>query len=82
VTTNFDHTQGRPTKGEQLNIERTFRPYFENSISASVTAFETGFDIKTVLKYFNQWKNEILESENGEFFQTMQRRKGTLPVNI
>jgi len=75
VTTDFDHTQGRPTKGEQINIERTLRPYFENSISATVTAFETGFDKKTVLKYFNQWKNEILESENGEFFKRCKEEK-------
>ena len=75
MTTDFDHTQGRPTKGEQLNIERTLRPYFENSISATVTASETGFDIKTVLKYFNQWKNEILESENGEFFKRCKEEK-------
>jgi len=32
ITTDFDHTQGRPSKGEQLKIERTLRPYFENSI--------------------------------------------------
>jgi len=75
VTTDFDHTQGRPTKGEQIDIERTLRPYFENSISATVAASETGFDIKTVLKYFNQWKNEILESENGEFFKRCKEEK-------
>jgi len=75
MTTDFDHTQGRPTKGEQLNIERTLRPYFENSISATFTAFETGFDKKTVLKYFNQWKEEILESENPEFFKKCKEEK-------
>jgi len=75
VTTNFDHVQGRPTKGGQLNIERILRPYFENSISATVTAYETGFDIKTVLKYFNQWKTDILESENGEFFKKCKEEK-------
>lgn len=75
MPTEFDHVQGRPTKGEQLNIERTLRPYFENSISATITASQTGFDIKTVLKYFNQWKNEILESENGEFFKRCKEEK-------
>lgn len=75
VTSDFDHTQGRPTKGEQLNIERTLRPYFENSISATFTAFETRFDKKTVLKYFNQWKEEILETENPEFFKKCKEEK-------
>jgi len=75
VTSDFDHTQGRPTKGEQLNIERTLRPYFENSISATFTAFETRFDKKTVLKYFNQWKEEILETENPDFFKKCKEEK-------
>ncbi len=75
MTTDFDHTQGRPSKGEQLNIERILRPYFENSISATVAASETGFNIKTVTKYYNEWKKEISKSENGEFFKKCKEEK-------
>ena len=66
---NLDHKNGRPTKHEQIYIERKLRPYFENSISARVTAGETGFNLKTVTKYFNQWKKEIIESETPDFLK-------------
>jgi len=72
---NLDHKNGRPTKREQICIERKLRPYFENSISARVTAGETGFNLKTVTKYFNQWKKEIIESETPDFLKRCKEEK-------
>jgi len=60
---------------EQISIERTLRPYFENSISARVTANETDYNIKTVSKYFDQWKKEITESETGNFIERCREEK-------
>ena len=60
---------------EQISIERTLRPYFENSISARVTANETDYNIKTVSKYFDQWKKEISESETANFIVRCQEEK-------
>ena len=73
--TNLDHKNGRPTKREQIYIERKLRPCFENSISARVTAGETGFNLKTVTKYFNQWKKEITESETPDFLKRCKEEK-------
>jgi len=73
--TNFIHKNGRPTKREQISIERKLRPYFENSISARVTANETDYNIKTVIKYFDYWKKQISESETANFIQRCREEK-------
>ena len=72
---NFNHEKGRPSLNVQLEIERTLRPYFENSISAPVTAQRTGFDIKTVNKYFKDWYKEIAESETIDFIAKCKEEK-------
>ncbi len=79
---NFDHKNGRPTKSQQISIERILRPYFENSISARVTADETDFNIKTVSNYFDQWKKEITESETDDFIIRCREEKARSLVSF
>ena len=67
MTQEPDSKNGRPSEAEQLEIERTLRPYFEKSTSPYVTSRETGIDIKTVRKYFNEWVEEIMEPEHKDF---------------
>jgi len=74
-TNQFEHVNGRPSRKEQLEIERILKPYFENSISASVTAKKTGFNIKTVNKHFHDWYKEIAESETSDFLQKCKEEK-------
>jgi hypothetical protein len=71
----FDHTNGRPTKQEQIKIERDLRPYFEEGYSAYFTAQKTKYDIKTVLRYFNKWQQELLDSENADFLKRVKEQK-------
>src|SRR3989337_415834 len=78
----FDHSNGRPTKYEQIEIERQLRPYFEGSYSAYVTSQKTGYDIKTVLRYFNKWKQEILDSENVDFLKRAKEQKERTVINL
>ena len=66
--------KGRPSKSGQIQIIKTIRPYFEKSYTASFTSGKTGYDIKTVCRYFNQWSEEILQSEKDDFIQ--RQRKG------
>jgi len=58
------HDRGRPSKAQELEIERELRPFFIKLYSATFTAKKTGYDIKTVAKYFAEFKKEILESES------------------
>ena len=64
-----DNKNGRPSEAEQLEIERKLRPYFEKSISSSVTSRETGINRKTVTKYFHEWCEEIKEPEHQDFIE-------------
>lgn len=64
-----DNKNGRPSEAEQLEIERKLRPYFEKSISSSITSRETGINIKTVRKYFHEWCEEIKSSEHLDFIE-------------
>jgi len=69
------HDRGRPSKAQELEIERILRPFFTKLYSATFTAKKTGFDIKTVAKYFAEFKKEILESETTEFVQRSRETK-------
>ena len=71
----FDHTQGRPTKVEQIKIEGELRPYFEGGYSAYFTANKTGYDAKTVNRLFNKWSQEIFDSENADFLKRVKEQK-------
>jgi len=55
---------GRPTKSKQLEIKNKLMPYYERGLSANFTSKKTGFNIKTVCKYYNNWAEEI----NGKYF--------------
>lgn len=71
----FDHANGRPTKQEQIKIEGELRPYFDNGFPAYFTANKLGYDIKTVLRYFNKWQQEILDPENSDFLKRAKEQK-------
>jgi len=69
------HNRGRPSKAQELEIERELWPFFTKLYSATFTAKKTGYDIKTVAKYFVEFKKEILESETREFVQRSRETK-------
>ncbi len=61
------HSNGRPSKKEQLDLQKTLREYYEKGISATTTANLTGINVKTVCKYFNEWHRQINEIERSKF---------------
>ena len=58
---------GRPTKQEQLDLQKTLHEYYEKGISATTTANLTEINVKTVCKYFNEWHKQINEIERSKF---------------
>ena len=58
---------GRPTKQEQLDLQKTLREYYEKGISATTTANLAGINVKTVCNYFNEWYKQINEIERSKF---------------
>ncbi len=69
------HNRGRPSKPQELEIERELRPFFTKLFSATFTSKKTGYDIKTVARYFVEFKKEILESETRDFVQRSRETK-------
>jgi len=69
------HDRGRPSKSQELEIERTLQTFFIKTYSATFTAKKTGYNIKTVIKYYNQFKQEILESETSDFVKRCKEEK-------
>jgi hypothetical protein len=69
------HDRGRPSKAEELEIERTLQPFFAKSYSASFASKKTGYNIKTVTKYYDRFKQEVLESETPDFVKRCKEEK-------
>jgi hypothetical protein len=66
--------RGRPTKIQQVDIQRKLRTCFERDMPASIASEETGFEIKTVHKYFDEWTEQIIESESMDFFERQKKK--------
>ena len=67
--------KGRPTKYEQLQIERRLRPLFLKGASPYHAANETGYSPNTVKKYYSIFYHEVRDLESTEFDQACKNRK-------
>jgi hypothetical protein len=76
------HQNGRPTKSGQIDIETKVRKYFEQGLSATVTAMKTGINIKTVCKYYNEWSDQIRESESDDFLERQKDHRNQIIVTF
>jgi len=81
-TNQFNHVNGRPSKKEQLEIEKILQQYYVNSISAYITSKKTGFNIKTVNKYFNEWYKEGAQLETPNFIQKCKEEKARVLMSL
>lgn len=55
----IQHKKGHPTRAERIKIRKELEPYYEKNIPAYKAAEITGYDVKTVNKYYDQLSNEI-----------------------
>ncbi len=69
------HNRGRPSKAGELEIEKRLQPFFTKSYSATFTSQKTGYNIKTVTKYYSKFKQELLDSETPDFIQRCKEEK-------
>ena len=67
--------RGRPSKCEQLQIERRLRPLFIRGLSTYSASIETGYSINTVKTYYDNFYKEIRDLEGPEFDQACKDRK-------
>ncbi|MEO9276690.1 MAG: hypothetical protein ABI340_02760 [Nitrososphaera sp.] len=73
--------KGRPSKKTQIQIINDIRSYFEKSFSATFTSSKTGYDIKTVCKYFNEWSEQIVKNEDEDFIKRQREAKELSVLN-
>ena len=69
------HKNGRPSKSEQIQIQRELLPYFEQGISPGLTAEKTGINIKTVYDYFDELVEKVSKSEESDFLQRQRNER-------
>lgn len=65
--------KGRPSNATHRKIKEELRPYYEQNLSAAFTARQTGYNIKTICNYFNEWSKAITQS--GDDFLSRQRQE-------
>ena len=66
--------RGKPSKYEQLEIERRLRSLFSMGLSPHAAAIETGYSINTVKKYYRKFYKEIRDFEGQNFAQECKDR--------
>ncbi len=74
--------KGRPTKTQQLSIQKELREHYERGTTAVFTSSKTGINIKTVCHYFNEWTNELKQIEENDFVIRQRREKERSIMNF
>jgi len=69
------HRKGRPTKSAQLDIQDKISECYSRGLSAAATSKITGYDIKTVTKYFNESYNEVKKSQRKNFLERQEEER-------
>jgi len=54
-------------------MQRKLRLCFERGISTTLTSEETGISKKTVHKFFDEWTEQIIELETGDFLERQKK---------
>jgi hypothetical protein len=71
----------RPTKQEQVEVVRT-QGILELGFGASIASDKTGYNIKTVCKYYNQWTDEIIQSEQKDFVEREKDERERIRLSL
>lgn len=74
--------KGRPTLGTQSQIKSTLLQYYEANLSAPYAAKKTGYDIKTVYRYYNEFYEEIAKFETSSYFERQKQDRIQIIVSF
>lgn len=73
-TKTFRQNRGRPSKKEELEMERQLRDCFLEGKSPWAASHETGHSVNTVRRYYKRYHAEAKESESPEFVEACKER--------
>ena len=74
--------RGRPARLVQQNMQKTLRLYYERGISATATAQRTGININTVCKYFEEFYEQVTESEKLDFLERQKKDRERIIITF
>lgn len=69
------HKMGRPTKQQEIELQKELQFYYTNNIGVEATASMTGIAIGTVSKYFRVWYDEAMSLNNRDFAEQQREAK-------
>ncbi|MFI5416306.1 MAG: hypothetical protein ACHQXJ_03030 [Nitrososphaerales archaeon] len=71
----IQHKKGRPSRAERIQIRKDLEPYFERKVPAYKTAEITGYDTKTVNKYYEEFYMAIYGHETKNFVERFEKER-------
>lgn len=71
----IQHKKGRPSRAQRIQIRKDLEPYFEKKIPAYKAAEITGYDTKTVNKYYDEFYRSIYGHETKNFVERFQKER-------
>jgi len=72
--------KGKPTKQQSRKIRDKLWSFYKRGCSASFIIQKTGFDKKTVYKYYNEWDKQILGDDEKNFQDKIRLEKERVDV--
>ncbi len=72
--------KGRPTKKQSAQIKNVLWPYYIRGYSVSFTIQETGYDKKTIYKYFAEWGKQIRDNDEKNFQDKIRKEKERVDI--
>jgi len=72
--------KGRPTKKQSVQIKNVLWSSYVRGHSVSFTIQETGYDKKTVYKYFDEWDKQIHDNDEKNFQDKIRKEKERVDI--
>jgi len=74
--------RGRPTKKQSVHIKNVLWPHYIRGYSVSFTIQETGYDKKTIYKYFADWDKQIRDNDEKNFQNKIRKEKERVDIAL
>jgi len=74
--------RGRPTKKQSAQIKNVLWSHYIRGYSVSFTIQETGYDKKTIYKYFAEWDKQIRDNDEKNFQNKIRKEKERVDIAL
>jgi hypothetical protein len=81
-TSSLNHRCGRPNKAEELEIENKIYPYFIKCLGPETVSQLTGYNIKTVRRYYKKFKARIISEKEKDYVKEWHIQKNIARIGL